>query len=271
MSRIFLIFLSCFYLMGCNDKDASELDVDSELRLEVSINHFNSNGDFAKDYKTTSFTIRLFEDQFDKLKVLKANRHIKVKNKDEFIATIDGISYDLSEYYFSSSTLISDGKGEYIIGFDDHKTNFDELSISFTFDGGTYTADIELPDAISVVNHVDTLEAYDPLSDDMLIEWENVSLPAFLNTSRILFLTDTGSSCRSESLVQDLTEEDTALTLSGTDYAYDCYDGTQAINNVKTYVDIVQDHVDIENTSTGFQDVSSTYAQTDFWSKEDDL
>ena len=271
MRRIIFIVLSCIYLMGCNDKDASDLDVDSEIRLEVSIEHINSNTDVAKNYKVTAFTIKLYEDQVNRLKVLQANRHIEVKNTGEFIAVINGNEFDLSEYYTSSSNLISDASGKYLLELKDYTDDIKELSISFTFEGGTFTADVELPDSLSVVNQVDTLVDYNPLVDGIFIEWQNLLLPAKLYTSKLLELSDTTLNCNSESITKALTEEDTSLTLDVNDYLFDCYDGTQTVEKVQSKIDILQDYVELETTTQGFEDVSITLSQMYIWLKEDVL
>lgn len=271
MTRVLSIFVMCFYLMGCNDKDSSELDVDSELRLEVSVSHFLSDGDFVTNYKSASITVRLFEDQYDKLKVLKANRHIAVKEKGEFFLHIDGARYDLSDYYQSSSTVISDSSGKYSIELEDYQQDIQNLSISFTFDGGTYTSDIELPAPIVVENFTDVQENYAPLIDDIHVAWNNLSLPANITSSRHVFLEGASQGCASENIEHNLTEDETFYIIQPSSYVFDCYDGTQEVNRVKSNLTIVQDKTDVEASYVGFYDMSVGYSQTYFWSSEDDL
>ena len=269
MNRIFIIFLTCISLFGCDDKDSSDLDVDSELRLEVAIEHIISNDEFASNYKITRFEFQLFEDQINQLKILQANRHIVVKNSGEFIATINGTDYDLSEYYRSSNSLITDFLGNYEIVLEDHQEELNHLSIRFTFEGGTFTSDIDIPESMVVINSIDTLEGYNPLSDDILLEWQNVTLPADISASQTLFLNNIESDCASENLEYELLTEDVSTILAASSYVFECFDGTQDINKVNTSIEFLQNKVDIPFDSIGFKDVEVTYEQSYFWFSSD--
>lgn len=248
-------------IVGC-DEDSTEIEKDDKIRLSLNVVNSTYDSQYVTGKKDFDLTIKLYKDSVNQQTGLTESDHISVSTSGIFVLELDEISYDLFDYY-NPDSLISD-EGSYRITLDDIESNINSLSIKLTLNGQEYKVDSLIPAPFVVSNHAFLAENYDPLNDDILIDWEPSVLPTNIEGIQTVFYKE-NSYCSKDKYGFVVPTDVFSHYIYKEDMNHGCVSNSKETIDIKTSVSLVQSTSDFPFDSVGFDNVSTYFENNYQW------
>ena len=260
MKNLAIIILLALGLVGC-DKDASEVENDATIRLSVEV--YNSIRYSSE--KDTNFTFKLYEESLNKGSGTKQSRHIQVSTPGTFTLELDGVSHDLSDYYYSGSSIYG-GDGSYSFDLYDVGQSVKSVKVSLNLNGKQYRFNTSLPRHTVITNYAQLSEEFDPLNDDILIDWGATDLPLTIEGQQNVYSNDK-QYCAKDTYSYTAPVGILSHNITNDALTQGCDEFTQDLREINTEVTITQKTSDLSFKSTGFDSVSIVFENRYRWSE----
>ncbi len=262
MKKIAISLLTLISLSACGGKDSEQVKAEAQLRVEVSTESTTADSSFANNQKANTVVIKLYEIAENST---GSDQRITVETKNIFTLRLNGISYDLANHYHSTD-LSGLPNPRYVVNL--HNSDLQSLEIDLSLNRKNYSLTGELSDPLSVINHTQLSEQYNPLEDDIQLDWNTTKSDTEISISQSITYNEQASCNRGEFSTL-LSSDVITYNFFQADFNQDC--PIDSRKQIMTSTSMTQSYDALKVDFNGFERATLSSKNQYFWNHSSEL